>query len=54
MEAREVVGGANVSQITTLALLELYPVAAITDPLEVMYVTSLQVNIILITMLKHG
>lgn len=42
MEAREVVGGANVSQITTLAPLELYPVAAITDPLEVMYVTSLQ------------
>lgn len=35
IEAREVVGGANVSHIITLTPLELYPDAAMMDPLEV-------------------
>lgn len=45
MEAREVEGGAKVSHITTLTLLELYPATAIIDPLEEKYVTSLKSNI---------
>lgn len=35
MEACEVVGGANVSHITTLTPLELHPATAMIDPLEV-------------------
>lgn len=35
MEACEVVGGANVSHITTFTPLELYPATAMIDPLEV-------------------
>jgi len=45
MEAREVVGGAKVSHMTTLTPLELYPATAIIDPLEEKYVTSLKSNI---------
>ena len=46
MEALEVEGGANVSHITTLTALELFPAAAMIDPLEEIKVTSLQMLII--------
>lgn len=39
-------GGANVSHITTLTPLELFPAAAMIDPLEEIKVTSLQMLII--------
>lgn len=42
MEARDVAGGASVSHMTTLTPLELYPAAAMIEPLDVTYVTSLQ------------
>lgn len=41
-EAWEVAGGANVSHITKLTPLWLYPAAAIIDPLAATYATSLQ------------
>lgn len=42
MEARDDVGGASVSHITTLTASELYPAVAMIDPLAVTYVTSLK------------
>lgn len=44
MEARDVVGGARVSQITTLMASELYPAVAMIDPLAVTYAISLKIN----------
>lgn len=44
MEAWEVAGGASVSHITTLTPVELYPAAAIIDPLAVINVASLQTH----------